>query len=150
MAGIQYAGEYILKEATLVTASGVVLDLKGTIISFDKVKLTNKIRESLADFIGSKARDLQCEGNYYFNKSKCGIGFHGDAERLKVIGVRIGAMVLIYSWFYNSKPIGKPIKLELKDGDLYIMSEKATGNDWKYRSKVTLRHAAGCEKYTKL
>jgi hypothetical protein len=35
MAGIQYAGEYILKEATLVTASGVVLDLKGTIISFD-------------------------------------------------------------------------------------------------------------------
>tara|TARA_B110000211_G_scaffold63211_1_gene72297 strand:+ start:145 stop:1533 length:1389 start_codon:yes stop_codon:yes gene_type:complete len=35
MAGVQYAGEYILKEATLVTASGVVLDLKGTIISFD-------------------------------------------------------------------------------------------------------------------
>ena len=29
------------------------------------------------------------------------------------------------------------------------MSEKATGYDWKYRSKYTLRHCAGCNKYTK-
>jgi hypothetical protein len=28
------------------------------------------------------------------------------------------------------------------------MSEKATGFDWKSKSKYTLRHAAGCEKYT--
>ena len=27
------------------------------------------------------------------------------------------------------------------------MSEKATGNDWKKSSILTLRHAAGCQKY---
>ena len=35
MAGIQYAGEYILKEASLVTSSGVTIDLAGTIIGMD-------------------------------------------------------------------------------------------------------------------
>ena len=35
MSGIQYAGEYVLKEASLVTSAGVVFDLKGTILSFE-------------------------------------------------------------------------------------------------------------------
>ena len=36
----------------------------------------------------------------------------------------------------------------IEHGDMYIMSEKATGFDWKSKSKYTLRHAAGCQKYT--
>ena len=123
---------------------------KGSIIAFKDLKMTNLIRDKLPEFIGENAKNLKCEGNFYFNKSKCGIGFHGDAERKKVIGLRIGEMILKFSWFYNCKPIGKPFNLELNDGDLYIMCEKATGNDWKKKSKVTLRHAAGCDKYTKL
>lgn len=122
---------------------------KGTIIAFRDLKMTNLIRDKLPEFIGINAINLKCEGNYYFNKLKCGIGFHGDAERKKVIGLRIGDMTLKFSWFVNNKPIGRPLNLELNDGDLYIMSEKTTGNDWK-RRKVTLRHAAGCEKFTKL
>jgi len=35
MVGIQYAGEYVLKEASLVCSSGVTFDLVGTIISFE-------------------------------------------------------------------------------------------------------------------
>jgi hypothetical protein len=35
MAGVQYAGEYVLKEASLVCSSGVTFDLKGTILSFE-------------------------------------------------------------------------------------------------------------------
>ena len=31
---------------------------------------------------------------------------------------------------------------------MYFMSEKATGNDWKKSSIVTLRHAAGSSIYT--
>jgi len=40
--------------------------------------------------------------------------------------------------------------LSLNHGDMYVMSEKATGWDWKYRSRATLRHAAGADKYLKL
>ena len=35
MSGIQYAGEYVLKEATLITSAGVTFDLKGLILSFN-------------------------------------------------------------------------------------------------------------------
>ena len=104
---------------------------KGTIVPFSSVNLTNKIRKNLKYYLGETAENLQCEGNYYFDKRKCGIGYHGDAERKKVVGARIGEMNLKFNWFYKSKPIGKPINIELEDGDLYIMSEKTVGNDWK-------------------
>jgi hypothetical protein len=43
----------------------------------------------------------------YYDVSKCGIGFHGDAERIKVIAIRLGeSMPLHYQWFQNSKPVG--------------------------------------------
>lgn len=30
------------------------------------------------------------------------------------------------------------------------MSEKAVGSDWKKKNIATLRHATGCEKFTKI
>jgi hypothetical protein len=48
----------------------------------------------------------------------------------------------------NSTQVGSRCLIELKGGDMYVMSEKATGYDWKGRSKLTLRHAAGCSKFT--
>ena len=48
--------------------------------------------------IGDKGNDLMGEGNYYYNSSE--FGFHGDAERRKVVGVRLGAsMPLEFQWY---------------------------------------------------
>ena len=92
---------------------------------------------------------MKAEGNYYYNPEKCGIGYHGDSERKIVVGVRLGVSIpLCYQWFYKSKPIGDRIRLDLNHGDIYIMSAKAVGNDWRKRSIYTLRHSAGCDKYT--
>ena len=78
-----------------------------------------------------------------------GIGFHGDAERLKVIAVRVGeSLSLHYQWFYQNKPIGTRAIISLEHGDMYIMSQKTTGNDWKKKNSYTLRHATGCNKFT--
>ena len=60
---------------------------KGRIVGWDNVPLTKQIRESLPDFFGEKAKNLTGEGNYYYDIKKCGIGFHGDAERKRVIAV---------------------------------------------------------------
>lgn len=124
---------------------------KGRIISYDNVKILNNIRNNLRDYFGKKGENLECEGNFYYDVNKCGIGFHGDAERKRVIGIRVGRnMRLDFNWFYKSKDIGERLKLNLNSGDMYIMSEKATGYDWRKRSKYTIRHAAGCDKYLKI
>jgi hypothetical protein len=59
-------------------------------------------------------------------------------------------MPLHYQWFYNSKPIGKNFSIDIYPGDLYVMSSKAVGNDWKKKSKLTIRHASGAPKYVNL
>ncbi len=124
---------------------------KGRIISFWNLPCLNMIRHNLPVLCGEKGRNLKAEGNKYYNVSKCGIGFHGDTERKKVVAIRLGSpMILAYQWFLQCKPYGEMFKVILEDGDLYMMSEKATGWDWKRRKIPTLRHAAGCEKYLNL
>ena len=122
---------------------------KGTIIAFDKVPLTNLWKNKLKLIFGEKANNLEVEGNKYYDIKKCGIGFHGDGERKKVIAGSLGASRPIHwQWYHKCQPIGPRIKFILNGGDMYAMSEKTTGYDWKKRNIKTLRHAAG-EKYTK-
>jgi len=121
---------------------------KGTIVAFKDVPLLEAARDKLPDILGEKANELFAEGNLYYDVSQCGIGFHGDGERKKVVAMRLGeTMPLHYQWYLHSKPIGERMKFELKHGDMYVMSEKASGYDWKRRVVPTLRHAAGAKKY---
>ena len=95
--------------------------------------------------------NLECEGNKYTNIHKNGIGWHGDAERKKVIALRLGeSMPICFNWFKNSKPLGNIFTSRINSGDVYIMSEKTTGHDWRKRLIYTLRHSAGADKYIKL
>jgi hypothetical protein len=124
---------------------------KGRVISYDTVPLLKTLRGKWGEIIGDKGRDLEAEGNYYYDLSKCGIGYHGDTERMKVIAVRMGESIpLYYVWYENSKPISHRIRIDLGHGDVYFMSQKATGQDWKKKLIPTLRHATGVEKFVKL
>ena len=104
--------------------------------------------------IGSKTKvEINVvEGNRYYNLKKTGIGFHGDTERVVVICLSIGCWnyPMRWHWFKDGMPVGKPIDITLNSGDVYIMSEKAVGADWKLKSQYTLRHAAGADKYRSL
>ncbi len=122
---------------------------KGRIISFDEVTCMKHIRSTLPIFLGPLAETLSAEGNRYYDIFACYIGFHGDAERKIVVGLRLGAdFPLYFNWFQRSKPVGDRIELTLSHGDMYVMSEKATGNDWRKKKIKTLRHAAGSKKNT--
>lgn len=124
---------------------------KGRVIAFKDLVLLNYIRECLPCLIGESGRGLQAEGNLYYDVENCGIGYHGDAERMKVIALRLGEpMSLHYQWFQDSKPIHDNVKLILGHGDMYIMSAKAVGTDWRKKKIPTLRHAAGSKEYTTL
>ena len=123
---------------------------KGTIIAWDSVPRLHKIKKKLEKLTKC---NLQAEGNFYTDGGikKTGIGYHGDTERRIVIAIRTGnnTMPLHYQWYHQSKRIGENFQVDIEPGDLYIMSEKAVGTDWKKRSLYTLRHSTGAAKYTK-
>lgn len=122
---------------------------KGRVVNINNTKYLKKLYNKISKY--EKCNDLKIEGNYYYDVLKCGIGYHGDSERKKVIGVRLGEdMPLVYQWYLNSEPVGEKTIINLSHSDLYVMSEKAVGFDWKKRSIYTLRHAAGCKKYTQI
>lgn len=138
-----------------------VFEGKGTIYDLKKMKVMNecveRLREEIAAGlieIGSKTKVVinVVEGNRYYDLKNTGIGFHGDTERVVVICLSIGGFnyPMRWQWFKDGMPVGKPIDIFLNSGDVYIMSEKAVGADWKLKSKYTLRHAAGAEKYRSL
>ena len=63
---------------------------KGTTISWEEVPILKRLKGKLDSAFGEKAQELKCEGNLYYETSKeTGIGYHGDTERKKVIGVPI-------------------------------------------------------------
>lgn len=61
----------------------------GTIIAYSQVPHLDHLRQVLPG-----AQHLKVEGNYYHDVTKCGIGYHGDSERRKVIGVRLEHLCL--------------------------------------------------------
>lgn len=123
---------------------------KGSVVDFKDVKLLNHVRNRLDTFCGNKAKKLEAEANLYYDVNKCGIGYHGDSERKIVVGLRLGDKIpLVYQWYRSNEKVGdKIIFNNIENGDIYVMSEKTTGFDWKKKNIYTLRHAAGCSKYT--
>ena len=122
---------------------------KGTIIHYEQVPHLKNAKDLVMNSINES--NLECEGNKYQNITKNGIGWHGDAERKKVIALRLGeSMNIHFNWFKQSKSLGTKFTTQINSGDIYIMTEKTTGYDWKKRSLYTLRHSAGADKYTNL
>jgi alkylated DNA repair dioxygenase AlkB len=122
-----------------------------SIASFNSLPNLSQFREGLVETLGeTHASNLEAEGNCYYNKTS-GIGFHGDSERKVVICLSLGKpTVLRYHWRLpgSSEHTLQPIDINIGHGDVYVMSEKATGYDWRMRSKVRVVHAAGSSKYT--
>ncbi len=143
--GITQEPDYKNKKGTIINTKNVkhLYSFKKNIISNLKKALKNTTTKSIP---------LIVEGNRYFDLKKCGIGYHGDSERTRVVCLSLGAdeYPMQWQWFKNSKPIGTPYKIKINSGDVYIMSEKAVGQEWKKRSIYTLRHAAGAKKYISL
>jgi len=124
---------------------------KGRVISYNKIPITKIIYDNMEKYFGEKAKDLKCEGNYYYDKNKCGIGFHGDSERRKVIAFRLGLTLdMHYQWFIDRKDIGPRIIIPINGGDIYVLRAKAVGTDWKKKDIYTLLLATGCSKFTEI
>lgn len=120
---------------------------KGRVVSWDTLPYLSAFRQQLQN-VGINSEELVAEGNKYYDLTnpEIGIGFHGDMERRKVIAIRLGESLPIhYRWFHRWKVLDPEVYAEImiNHGDMYLMSEKAVGTDWKRPSVLTLRHAVG-------
>lgn len=125
---------------------------QSTVIGYNRVPYFAKLRARLPEVFGKKAEALNSEGNHYYDK-KCGISWHGDGERKKVICCSLGTPTMLKFYWRQPKesiPCSKIFEFYVEHGDIYIMSGKATGWDWLKRSKYRVVHAAGAEKYVKI
>lgn len=128
---------------------------RSTVVDFKHIPPLQRMRERLPKYLGPKAERMLAEVNKYpasaAGEVKGGIGFHGDAERRLVVAARFGASAfpLEYRWYRRNRVVGEPIALKVAPGDVYVMSDKAVGSDWKMSSRLTLRHAAGHASYLK-
>ena len=97
--------------------------------------------------MGEEDDGFVAEGNLYYDVKKTGIGFHGDAERRKVVAGNFCDKDVVrelnYIAYYLGKRVGRRFRMELRNGDMYIMIGGAAGTEWKKRLIVTFRHAAG-------
>ena len=143
------------QEPNYIEGKGRIENLRDRETLFNGLEsLKGQLREALKQCGSDSEVGINVvEGNRYYDLKTTGIGFHGDTERVVVICLTVGGggnFPMRFQWFKDRMPIGKPIDLFLNDGDLYIMSHKAVGCDWKKGSKYTLRHAAGAKKYLSL
>ena len=145
----QYLSNYDEEQATNTIVVDRENDTLFSVEPFDELPYLSGIRAGLPKILGDKAKNLNAEGNYYYEE-RSGIGYHGDGERKIVIGLSLGkSTTLRYNWrlpISSAHPF-PDINLVVNNGDMYIMSEKATGFDWKKRSKVRVVHAAGHKSY---
>ena len=121
-----------------------------TVAAFSSLPRLAAFREAMPRWLGPGAARLNAEGNHYY-EDKSGIGFHGDAERKVVVCLSLGkTSVLRYQWRLpgSSEHLHDPVDISVGHGDVYVMSEKATGWDWRLRSKIRVVHAAGAKSYT--
>jgi hypothetical protein len=121
---------------------------KGTVVSYKDFPSLLLVKNKLETLLGDLVKGLSIEGNYYYDTSKCYIGYHGDSERKKVIGLRIGeSFPLHFQWYDKTEAVGNRMQVNLGDGDMYFMSEYTSGFNWMHRPRnLHLRHAAGSHK----
>ena len=110
-------------------------DCTSTVKAFGELPLLSMIREELGK-LSPKTVGLAAEGNHYFGP-KSNINYHGDQERKIIICLCLGKSTeLVYQCRFPEPDaaINQRLAATLRanHGDIYFMSEKAGGYDWKF------------------
>ena len=118
-----------------------------------KSEIIEQLRLKIADGFSIDCFSSAIE--YYEDISTKGYKLKGDMDRNIKVVVHIGNIIPIeFQWYRFSKStdgyvkVGNAINIELNNGDIYILSEKAIGNDCNRKSVLSIRHSLGI-KYLK-
>ena len=114
---------------------------KETYVNWDPVEKTVLANEQVIDGRGWRSNafvERKKLYQWFFNISKFSDELLEDLELLKEWPEKVKLMQK--NWI--GKSLGCDIDFKISHGDIYIMSEKATGFNWKSRSKSRIVHSA--------
>lgn len=127
--------DFIGAEAKIHTEMG------GTIYNIGAIPPLEELYKRIATACNTR---LYIEAMMYHDIISSHIGFHRDKERMKVIGYRMGhEFPLHYQWYCGTDPISEIFTINLDPGDMYVMSEYASGGKTMTKTRIYLKHAAG-------
>lgn len=124
---------------------------KETIIPFRSVPCLQTLRNRINKTFDRGIYDMNIQSHRFYDPEYTGIGWHGNEGMCKQIGLCLGINTTMkFRWWYDWHSFGKTVEIPLQNGDLYIVSKKAVGSDWRKRKIATLRNSIGSEKFTKV
>ena len=121
-------------------------DTVSSVKAFDELPLLSTIREYLNGMLSqsppfqpNQYPPLNAEGNHYYGPSS-NINYHGDGERKVIICLCLGRTTeLVYQCRFPEENAAlqqrEAGRIQAHHGDIYFMSEKAGGYDWKFGRK---------------
>ena len=119
---------------------------QNTVVAWPTVPANVQCLRALTELLGTTDVNTAV-ANYYPDPRKCGIGWHGDAERRQTIMVRLGSgsnrRPIHFMWCEKANKIVSPVTIPLQHGDVMVPCAKAVGTDYKTMSVPTVRHATG-------
>ena len=119
---------------------------QNTVVPWSSVPANAECRRVLTELLET-ADVASAVANYYPDPAKCGIGWHGDAERRQTIMVRLGAgsdtRPIHFLWCERGEAVAAPITINLAHGDVMVPCAKAVGTDYRTMTRPTVRHGTG-------
>jgi hypothetical protein len=113
----------------------------GTIYNIKKIPSLDKIHQILTQSVGS---GQGIEADFFNNLNECYIPLHQEKEKRKNIGLILGSDLPIhFRWFHNQQQCSNIYSINLRHGDLYIMSDDAAGCNKELKTKLFLKHGFG-------
>jgi hypothetical protein len=108
------------------------------VLSYNELEDLKVVKNNVNKIVNQN--NLLCKGDYNYNHEKLKLKYQGGKVN-NMICIHLGDPIqLSYKWFFSNKAVSESTGFTLNHGDLYIMSEKATGHDYKLKKNPILKY----------
>ena len=114
---------------------------RGTIYNYKKIPALNNLHKVLFSTMGA---GMGIEADSFPNIQECYIPMAQEKIKRKNIGMILGSdFPLHFRWYHNQQSCSDLYTINLKHGDLYILSDDAAGYQKELKTKLYLKHGLG-------
>lgn len=113
----------------------------GTIYNYRKIPSLHKVQQIISSSMGT---GLFVEAENFYNLNECYVPMNQEKNKRKNVGLILGNdFPLHFCWYHNQQKCSDIYTINLRHGDLYILSDNAAGFNKESKTKLYLKHGFG-------